>query len=149
MKEDGRIAVMVSPRVIPAKNPLCNVNDVFNGILVSAESSGDMMFYGRGAGRIPTAGAVLADIVEVVKHSEGKQLPAKRWIVSDSAEMLPLAENSFAYYCRVKGESIPENAKPVSCEGGESSFTLPLMKEAECDKLLSAYEVTSRLRFID
>ena len=149
MKEDGRIAVMVSPRVVTAKSPLKLVNDVFNGIYVSAESNGDLMFYGRGAGQIPTAGAVLADVVEVVKHLDGKQLPAKNWTVVDSAEMIPVSENAFAYYCRVKGEKIPDGATLVSYIEGESAFTLPVMKEADCDNLLSAYEVTSRLRFID
>ena len=149
LKDDGRIAVMVSPRIVLDKNPLCHVDDMFNGIYVSAESDGDLMFYGRGAGKIPTAGAVLADIVEVVKHLDGKQIPAKLWNVVDSSEMLPVSENSFAYYCRVKGDKIPEGATLLSFEDGESAFTLPLMKEAECDGLISDLRVTSRLRFID
>ncbi len=149
LKDDGRIAVMVSPRIVRDKNPLCHVDDVFNGIYVSAESDGDLMFYGRGAGKIPTAGAVLADIVEVVKHLDGKQIPAKLWDVVDSSEMLPISENSFAYYCRVKGDKIPDGAVLVSDVDGESAFTLPVMKEADCDALLRDYEVTSRLRFID
>ena len=63
--------------------------------------------------------------------------------------MLPVSENFFAYYCRVKGEKLPCGASLVSYADGESAFTLPLMKEAECDAILSDFEVTSRLRFID
>jgi len=149
LKEDGRIAVMVSPRFVHDKNPLCHVDDVFNGIFVSAQSDGDLMFYGRGAGQIPTAGAVLADIVEVIKHLEGKQIPASIWSIADVSEMLPVSENSFSYYCRVKGDKIPENTSPVSYENGESAFTIPVMKESECDILLGDFEVSSRIRFID
>ena len=148
MHDDGRIAVMVSPRVIVGTNPLCHVDDVFNGILVSAQSDGDLMFYGRGAGQIPTAGAVLADIVEIVKHLDGRQTSTKPWVVSDSSEMIPVSENSFAYYCRVKGDKIPDGAKLLSFDDGESAFTLDTIKEADCDKLLAGYEVSSRIRFL-
>lgn len=148
MSDDGRVAIMVSPRMIPGNNPLCHVDDVFNGILVSAQADGDLMFYGRGAGRIPTAGAVLADIVEIVKHIDGGQLPPAMWSVVDSAEMLPLSENSFAYYCRVKGSKIPDGATLVSYEDGESAFTLSKMKESEFNSIVSVYEVVSKLRFL-
>ena len=58
---------MVSPRLIPASNPLHSVDDVFNGILVDANMLGTSMFYGRGAGKLPTASAVVADIIDIAK----------------------------------------------------------------------------------
>ena len=58
---------MVSPRLIPASNPLNSVDDVFNGILVDANMLGKSMFYGKGAGKLPTASAVVADIIDVAK----------------------------------------------------------------------------------
>ncbi|MBR2461347.1 MAG: hypothetical protein IKB34_08990, partial [Clostridia bacterium] len=76
-------------------------------------------------------------------------LPPSVWNVVDKSEMLPLAEAEFSYYCRVKGEAIPEGAVEVSFDDGEASFTLPKMKEGECDKLLCGYDVVSRLRFLD
>ena len=58
----------VSPVIIGEENPLSMVNDVFNAILVKGNVIGDVMFYGKGAGKLPTASAVVADIVDAVKH---------------------------------------------------------------------------------
>lgn len=76
-KIDGKILAMVSPRLIPHSNPLSGINDVFNGILLNADMVGQVMFYGPGAGKLPTASAVCADIVDVIAHMEsGYKLPA-------------------------------------------------------------------------
>ena len=75
-KIDGKILAMVSPRLIPHSNPLSGINDVFNGILLGADMVGQVMFYGPGAGKLPTASAVCADIVDVIAHAEsGIKLP--------------------------------------------------------------------------
>ncbi len=65
--EDGYCA-MVAPFLLPKEHPLYNVNDEFNAIFVHGNVLGDAMFYGRGAGKLPTASAVVADIVDMVKH---------------------------------------------------------------------------------
>ncbi len=73
---DGKILAMVSPRLIPHSNPLSGINDVFNGILLGADMVGEVMFYGPGAGKLPTASAVCADIVDVIAHADsGINLP--------------------------------------------------------------------------
>lgn len=59
---------MVAPFLLPATHPLCNVNDVFNGVFVHGNVLGDAMFYGSGAGKLPTASAVVADVVDMAKH---------------------------------------------------------------------------------
>ena len=74
---DGKILAMVSPRFIPTSNPLSGINDVFNGISLKADMVGEVMFYGPGAGKLPTASAVCADIVDVIAHMEsGISLPS-------------------------------------------------------------------------
>lgn len=74
---DGKILAMVSPRLIPYSNPLSGINDVFNGILLKGDMVGEVMFYGPGAGKLPTASAVCADIVDIVAHEEsGMSLPS-------------------------------------------------------------------------
>ena len=65
--QDGYVA-MVAPFLLPASHPLYNVNDVFNAIFVKGNMLGDAMFYGSGAGKLPTASAVVGDIVDMVKH---------------------------------------------------------------------------------
>jgi homoserine dehydrogenase len=62
---------MVSPRLIPSSNPLSGINDVYNGILLDGDMVGKVMFYGPGAGKLPTASAVCADIVDIVAHKDG------------------------------------------------------------------------------
>ena len=64
---EGYVA-MVAPFLIPQDHPLYNVNDVFNAIFVKGNMLGDSMFYGSGAGKLPTASAVVGDIVDMVKH---------------------------------------------------------------------------------
>lgn len=66
-KEQGVFA-LVAPMMIDENDPLYSVNDVFNAILVKGNALGDVMFYGRGAGKLPTASAVVSDIVDEVKH---------------------------------------------------------------------------------
>ena len=61
--------VYVEPMFVCRDNPLSGVEDVFNGIFVSGDMLGDAMFYGRGAGKLPTASAVVADVIEAVKDS--------------------------------------------------------------------------------
>ena len=60
---------MVAPFMLPKSHPLCNVNDVFNGVFVHGNVLGDAMFYGSGAGKLPTASAVVADVVDMTKHA--------------------------------------------------------------------------------
>jgi homoserine dehydrogenase len=73
---DGKIHAMVSPRLIPHSNPLSGINDVFNGILLNADMVGQVMFYGPGAGKLPTASAVCGDIVDIIAHMDsGMTLP--------------------------------------------------------------------------
>lgn len=65
---NGTVYSMVAPFMIDESHPLVNVNGVFNGIFVSGNVLGDTMFYGRGAGKLPTASAVVADVVDAAKH---------------------------------------------------------------------------------
>ena len=63
---DGKLMAMVTPALILKTSQLANVSDVFNGIMVRGEDTGDVVFYGRGAGKLPTASAVLSDVVDAV-----------------------------------------------------------------------------------
>jgi len=65
---NGEVQCKVEPMPIPKDSPLANVNDVFNGIMVHGEPVGDVMFYGRGAGKLPTASAILADVLCIAKQ---------------------------------------------------------------------------------
>lgn len=100
-KEEAGVFALVAPMMINAGHPLYSVSDVFNAILVKGNALGDVMFYGKGAGKLPTASAVVSDIVDEVKHMGTHILtewkPAK----------LNLADyNQYVsrFFVRVKGE---------------------------------------------
>jgi len=87
---DGRLHATVSPMVLPSSCLLADVNDVFNGIMVRGDAIGDVVFYGRGAGKLPTASAVVADVVDEVKHIRARKYlfwePGRADYVRDYAE---------------------------------------------------------------
>ena len=91
---DGLVA-MVSPRMVPAANPLCRIDGVFNGVLVDANMVGEVMFYGPGAGKLPTASAVVADIIDIIANRDSDPKP----IVWEQAEGDDLADLD-TYACR-------------------------------------------------
>jgi len=69
-KTDGKITAFVSPRYVSKSNPLYYINDVFNGILINTDILGQVMFYGQGAGSLPTASSVVADIIDIIAHMD-------------------------------------------------------------------------------
>ncbi|MHB9095248.1 MAG: homoserine dehydrogenase [Eubacteriales bacterium] len=75
-ESDGRVEVRVHPTMIPQNHPLASVNDVFNAIFITGDAVGDVMFYGRGAGELPTASAVVGDVIDaarnILKGSKGR-----------------------------------------------------------------------------
>ena len=66
--KDGSVAAGVEPCLVPKANQLASVDDVFNAVLVKGDMLGDVVFYGKGAGKLPTASAVVADVVDALKH---------------------------------------------------------------------------------
>ncbi len=71
--ENGKINIFVAPMFIQKDSQLAGVDDVFNGILVRGDATGDVVFYGKGAGKLPTASAVVADVIDCVKHFEKRK----------------------------------------------------------------------------
>ncbi len=94
---------MVSPFLIPYENPLANVNGVFNAINVHGNMLGDVMFYGKGAGKNATASAVVADVIDIVKH-RGKHIPVN--MVDKKAVVTPKDNAVRQFFVRV-----PESQK--------------------------------------
>ncbi len=73
MLDSGKIHIMVAPMFVSRESQLANVDDVFNGILVRGDATGDVVFYGKGAGKLPTASAVVADVIDCVKHFKARK----------------------------------------------------------------------------
>ncbi len=71
--ENGLMDIVVAPMFVPCTSQLANINDVFNGIMVRGDCTGDVVFYGKGAGMLPTASAVVADVVDCCKHLKARK----------------------------------------------------------------------------
>ncbi|HQH62698.1 MAG TPA: homoserine dehydrogenase, partial [Clostridiales bacterium] len=95
---DGRISAMVSPSLIHSSSQLASVDDVFNAILVRGDATGDVVFYGRGAGKMPTASAVVADVIDCAKHHERKKLFG--WADSDDSYVVDRLDTVTSLYVR-------------------------------------------------
>lgn len=139
---DGYVA-MVAPYLLPKTHPLYSVNDVFNAIFVHGNVLGDAMFYGSGAGKLPTASAVVADIVEMAKHLD-MNIPVE-WS-SKKLELVDYKKSVNRFFVRVTGEdkAAVENTfgsvTYVSAEGvtGELGFVTESMTEAEFEQKADA-----------
>ena len=135
-KTDGGYVAMVAPYLLPKTHPLYSVNDVFNAIFVHGNVLGDAMFYGSGAGKLPTASAVVADIVEMAKHID-MNIPVE-WS-SKKLELVDYKKSVNKFFVRVSSEDkaavekVFGNVSYVAAEGvtGELGFVTETMTEAE------------------
>ncbi|MBE7044658.1 MAG: homoserine dehydrogenase [Ruminococcaceae bacterium] len=151
--ENDKVFARVSPMLIPKTCPIAGVDDVFNAIMVTGDSLGDAMFYGRGAGKLPTASAVVADILDCLRH-EGTKKHYRSWKVSDVPFMKKTEESRVSYFVRT-----PEDYDKVKAVFGEvnridaaegTAFITPIETEAVLsEKFRALGNITSRLRMLD
>lgn len=141
---------MVAPKMIREENPLYSVRGVFNSILVKGNMLGEVMFYGSGAGKLPTASAVVADVMDVTKN-QGRNI-ATLW----SSKKLSLAEHDKmenAFFVRVPLTE-KENAEELFGEvsevsagiDGEFAFVTKKMSEKEFEEKAAKVTVLNRIR---
>lgn len=138
-KIDGKVYVIVAPALITEKNPLYSVCGVFNGIFVKGNVLGDVMFYGSGAGKLPTASAVVSDIVDEIKHLHTNIMTS--W-ASRKIELGEINKSCKSFFVRIQGsieERLQEvekifgtvNAIQISEIENEFAFITPVMSEKE------------------
>ena len=100
--QDGTVYAGVEPMLVPRKNHLARVDDVFNAVLVKGDMVGDVIFYGKGAGKLPTASAVVADVVEALR--EGVRVhDSLFWQPGEKAEGLVYDPQPADWYLRAGG----------------------------------------------
>ena len=104
---ENRIHAIVGPAFVPADSQLANVNDVFNAILVRGDATGDVVFYGKGAGKLPTASAIVADIIDCCQHSKVKK--SFGWKPSTENIVVDYLDQPVALYLRLQAQ-FPEEA---------------------------------------
>lgn len=146
---------MVAPFMISSDNPLYSVNDVLNGILVKGNVIGDVMFYGAGAGKLPTASAVVADVVDAAKHIKTNIMTL--WS-SKKLNLDDIKNSEKRFFVRLKGDAkeretelkeIFGDIKVITLDDvkGEFGVITPVMSEAKYEEAASkASGIITRIR---
>ena len=146
---------MVAPEIVGVDDPLYSVNGVFNAIFVHGNVLGDAMFYGSGAGKLPTASAVVADVVDEARHLNRSIMSF--WS-SSRLKLTDISNSSKKFFVRVKGDPETDLSKvheifgtvqPIVLPGleGEFGFTTEVMTEAAYEEKAKQYgNVISRIR---
>ena len=148
-KTNGTYACMVAPFMLDKDHPLCNVNGVFNSVFVHGNMLGDAMFYGSGAGKLPTASAVVADIVDMVKHNGTNILI--EWS-QDKMSLVDYKENVNRFFVRAtvsKDEVEAVFGKVEYVEGvveGEIGFVTGEMTESDFAEKIEKVSCVNRIR---
>lgn len=148
--DDGRVSVMVSPAFIQNHSQLATVDDVFNAILVRGDAIGDVVFYGKGAGKMPTASAVVADVIDCARHMERKKFFG--WQDSEEGYVANYLEMENTFYIRATTDNAAAAVAKFSELLGEISLLArqdaPEGEIAFVTKMLSEKELEEKLDVI-
>ena len=157
-KDVGITYSMVAPFVVYSDNPLYNVKDVFNAILVKGDMLGDVMFYGKGAGSLPTASAVVSDVVDAVKR---QGYTAKIYWNDEKRILGGVDAFTTPYFVRVKPnadedmdalkarvENIFGSVEYISLDSkqDEIAFITKVLSGSEFEQAAEGFDVVSRIR---
>lgn len=164
MLESGKMDIIVAPMFVPCKSQLANIDDVFNGIMVRGDCTGDVVFYGKGAGKLPTASAVVADVIDCCKHLKTRKYLF--WTDGDSSSVIDYKDSVSAFYIRVKADDknaalqnaneLFGNISPIALDEyeGECAFVTEPLKYSDAENYVKAltdkgFETLSMLRIGD
>lgn len=152
-KTDCGAEVFVSPMFVPSDSPLYSVEDVFNAIMVTGDMLGDALFYGKGAGKLATASAVISDVIEVVKGSmDDINVPwesCKEKIIADYNDV----KGSFVARISNKDGAMSlalnrfENVKTLEIIDGEFAIITQEMTVCDFNKALDGLDVLNSFMF--
>ena len=157
--KNGMIDIITAPMLVPFKSQLANIDNEFNGIMVRGDCTGDVVFYGKGAGKLPTASAVVADIVDCCTHL--KQRRFLYWADGKGDNIINVNESEFAMYVRAKGKDVAVKAEAlfgsiqsINTPGKRTAFTTGKMPYGEFIKKINklsadGVEILSTIRIGD
>ncbi len=117
--DDGTAYAYVAPHLIPKTHPLASVEDVFNAILLDGNATGDVMFYGKGAGKLATASAVVADMMDAMAHRE-KRRPVS-WGDGSKHLLRPIGSLESRWYVR-GADGAAQIVGPMTTDEAASKF---------------------------
>ena len=142
----GRTAY-VAPHLVPEDHPLANVEDVFNAVVVKGNATGEVMFYGRGAGEMPTASACVADVMEALQASP--RLEEIGW-EADPEGFVPPQTVPLRHYFRIRGSLADAvgafgQVEVLSEDSGMTAFLTEPVSGGEAAEKAAALAVLARL----
>ena len=146
--DEGKICAYVAPHLVDATHPLASIENETNAVIVRDDLLGEVAFVGPGAGKMPTACSVVADLITVIHHlNYRKRLNWEAW---DGAEAGKPEEVPLRYYYRAKDTSEAVAKCFPGCrilheEGGQVSFITPKMKEFDAEDWAGRLHICSRL----
>ena len=164
-EDDDKIECMVSPAFVHSSSQLAGIDDVYNGVLVRGNATGDVVFYGKGAGKLPTASAVVADVIDVAKSTGTSK--SLTWAPCDENIVEDYRNTSSDFYVRLKASNGVTGQNAVNQLFGnvtwlsrkdkpadELAFTSGVMNESELQNKLAALghqniDVLTRIRIVD
>jgi homoserine dehydrogenase len=124
------VEARVHPTMIPATSPLAAVSGVFNAVFITGDAVGDLMFYGRGAGQLPTASAVWSDVLEIARRiahdipATGLELPSA---AAKAVAVQPLDDVRTCYYLRVMAQDRPGVLSKITGILGDNEISIASM----------------------
>ncbi|EFF65553.1 homoserine dehydrogenase [Selenomonas noxia ATCC 43541] len=127
---DDGIDVRVHPVFLPKMHPLASVNGVFNAVFVRGDVIGDAMFYGRGAGALPTASAVVADIIEVVRDIVSGTTGRMKYRIGERKKLCPVEKTRSSYYLRLVVADEPGVLGEIATTFGRAKVSLKSVIQA-------------------
>ncbi|MBR5270788.1 MAG: homoserine dehydrogenase [Clostridia bacterium] len=151
--ENGKIYSVVAPMIVSKEKLIANVNGVFNAIMVQGNCVGELLFYGAGAGKLPTASAVVADIVDSIKHRERSKKISWKKPLNDI--MATSEDKSFEYF--VRSTSSKDEIEKVfgdvkytdSVVDGENVFITKSLTSVELNEKVNKINIISAYRILD
>jgi homoserine dehydrogenase len=120
---DDQIGVRVHPVFLPKEHPLASVREAFNAVYVEAEAAGELMFYGRGAGSLPTASAVVGDVIDVSRNLLQTARGARE-SVHRAKPIRPMAEVRTQYYVLLDVDDQPGVLADVARTFGDHGVSI-------------------------
>lgn len=129
----GKYELRVEPALVPQDSMLGSVMDVFNAVLIDGDIVDETLFYGKGAGRLPTGSAVIGDIMEAaMKLDAGKGEPVSNWLMkNDSLEMVAADETEMRCYLRLSLKDQPDVLAKVAHILGEQNISIASVIQKE------------------
>ena len=133
--KEGKIQALVSPRLVPLCNPLSGISDVFNGVLLKGDMVGEVMFYGPGAGKLPTASAVVGDIIDVAHGVVGGTVKRPYFENATAEDVADFGDYACARYFRFANtpdevtEALGEHVQQIVTKSGYVAVITKAMSE--------------------